>query len=221
MTSLLTRFKAFVKDCFIRNKYPRKSFGRIGEHCIIGKDCSLVPENIFMDDYSIIQDRNNFISYKGKLNIGKYSVFAAGCIIVPDTHRPVVGVPFYVQSQYHIGDEIHNITIKEDCWIGSGSILLSNCSLERGVIVGAGSVVTKSFPPYSVIAGVPAKIIAVKFSKEDIIKHEEVLYPIEDRLSISEIDDLFNKYYIGIRVMEKKLISDTENEFVSSFIHNI
>ena len=57
------------------------------------------------------------------------------------------------------GLENLGIEIDEDCWIGSNCSILGGTKLGRGCVVGAGSVVNKEFPPYSVIAGVPAKII--------------------------------------------------------------
>lgn len=51
------------------------------------------------------------------------------------------------------------IKIEDNCWIGSGSIILDGVVLKEGTIVGAGAVVTKSFPANSVIMGVPAKLV--------------------------------------------------------------
>jgi acetyltransferase-like isoleucine patch superfamily enzyme len=52
------------------------------------------------------------------------------------------------------------ITIEDDCWIASGATLLAGVTIGRGSVVAAGAVVTKSFPPNSIIAGVPAKRIS-------------------------------------------------------------
>ena len=51
------------------------------------------------------------------------------------------------------------IHIKHDAWIGAGAILLPNVTIGEMSVVGAGSVVTEDVPAYTVVAGVPAKII--------------------------------------------------------------
>ena len=51
------------------------------------------------------------------------------------------------------------ITIEDDVWIGAGAIILANVTIGSGSIVGAGAVVTRSCPPYSILAGVPARVI--------------------------------------------------------------
>lgn len=51
------------------------------------------------------------------------------------------------------------IILEEDCWIGSGAIILPNITVGASSIVAAGAVVTKNVPPNSVVAGVPAKVI--------------------------------------------------------------
>lgn len=54
------------------------------------------------------------------------------------------------------------ITIGDDCWIGRRSIILPGVTIGKGTIIGAGSIVTKSFPEYSIIGGNPAKIIGTR-----------------------------------------------------------
>lgn len=51
------------------------------------------------------------------------------------------------------------VIIREDAWIGAGAIILPNVTIGRGAVVGAGAVVTKNVEPYSVVVGVPAKVI--------------------------------------------------------------
>ena len=51
------------------------------------------------------------------------------------------------------------IILQDDCWLGSGVIVLPGVTIGECAIVGAGSVVTKDVPPYTVVADVPAKFI--------------------------------------------------------------
>lgn len=194
--------KRILHNIFYRPKYSRRRFGSIGRHTRIGDECALEPQYMYLDDYVVIQNRVNFISSEGRLIVKKYSVISSQCIIIPGTHMPLVGMPFYYQTIDHIGDECSDIIIEEDCWIGAGSILLMKSHIGRGAVVAAGSVVTKPVPPYAVVAGNPARVIGVKFTKEDILKHEEALYSPSERLSAEQIDNLFATFYSKVKPMK-------------------
>lgn len=55
--------------------------------------------------------------------------------------------------------EPSEVTIGDDVWVGARSIILPGVVIADGVIVGAGSVVTKSVPPYTLVAGNPARVV--------------------------------------------------------------
>jgi|Deesub1362A_J573_1020465.scaffolds.fasta_scaffold00528_18 maltose O-acetyltransferase len=55
--------------------------------------------------------------------------------------------------------ELGKVKIEKDAWIGAGAIILPNVTIGEGAVVGAGAVVTKDVPPYTVVAGVPARVI--------------------------------------------------------------
>ena len=57
------------------------------------------------------------------------------------------------------------VILEDDCWLGAGVIILPGVTVGKSAIVGAGSVVTKSIPPFHVFAGVPAKKINIIESK--------------------------------------------------------
>ena len=59
----------------------------------------------------------------------------------------------------HIKPITSSVILEEDCWIGTGAIILPGVTIGKMSIIGAGSVVTKDVPPYSVYAGVPARFI--------------------------------------------------------------
>jgi maltose O-acetyltransferase len=55
--------------------------------------------------------------------------------------------------------EVAPVTIEDDVWIGMATIILPGVTIGTGAVVGAGSVVTRSIPPYAVSAGNPARVI--------------------------------------------------------------
>lgn len=57
------------------------------------------------------------------------------------------------------GKSLKKIVIEDDVWIGAGSKILGGVTIGKGSVIGAGSVVTKNIPPYSIAVGNPARII--------------------------------------------------------------
>jgi acetyltransferase-like isoleucine patch superfamily enzyme len=51
------------------------------------------------------------------------------------------------------------VTVGNDVWIGANACVLRGVALGEGAIVGTGSVVTKDVPPYTIVAGNPARVI--------------------------------------------------------------
>lgn len=78
----------------------------------------------------------------------------------------------------------------------------------------------KEFPPYSVIAGIPAKIIGVKFSKDEIISHERSLYSQSERLSEDYLSELFETVYKDKKVITHVDLSDENVEYLKRELKN-
>ena len=64
-------------------------------------------------------------------------------------------------------DQIGDITLRRDVWLGTGCIVSAGVEIGEGTIVAAGSVVTKSLPPRVMAGGVPARVIRNLDNKED------------------------------------------------------
>lgn len=68
------------------------------------------------------------------------------------------------------------VTIGEVVWVGANAVMLDGVQIGRGSIFVAGSVVTKSVNPYSIVAGVLAKFIQYCWVAATIIQHESTVY---------------------------------------------
>lgn len=63
-----------------------------------------------------------------------------------------------------------NIVIDDDVWIGENVVVLSNVHIGQGAVVSAGAVVTHDVPPYTIVGGVPAKVLKMRY-ESDIISY--------------------------------------------------
>lgn len=64
----------------------------------------------------------------------------------------------------HSREPIKRVVIGHDVWVGSNAIVMQGVSIGTGAIIGAGSVVTRDVAPYSIVAGVPARLIRMRFN---------------------------------------------------------
>ena len=207
------RLRNFIYNQFtvyFRTTTPRNYSGR-PKHVELNGPLILDPRKVEIEDYVRLQPGLRIITQEGKVIIRKYTAIGADTVIIPGSHIPTVGLPQYL-STTHINDQDGTITIGEDCWIGAGSILLAHATIGRGCIVAAGSVVTKPVPPYAVVAGTPAKIIATRFSQPQILSHEAQLYPPRERMSEAELSTLFAEHYEGKHSIGTDQISPADRE---------
>lgn len=136
---------------------------RIGENFSLGKnsivECTGVIRELgegleIGDNVGIAA--NAFISVRGKVKIGSSTIFGPGVKIFSENHIFADrDTPIYLQGASRKG-----IEIGEDCWIGANAVILDGVKLGKGCVVAAGAIVNKDFEDYSVIGGVPAKIIS-------------------------------------------------------------
>lgn len=120
----------------------------------VSPDCRIVnPNNLFFDP----NDLNNFHSFGiyyqaiGRINIGKGTYIAPNCGLITSNHDI---------DNLDLHSKIESISIGKECWIGMNSVILPGVELGDKTIVGAGSVVTKSFRNgHCIIAGNPARVI--------------------------------------------------------------
>lgn len=87
-------------------------------------------------------------------------------------HKNTIGKYFWDSPR----DDKYKTFIEDDVWVGHGAIIIAGVRISKGSMVAAGSVVTKDIPPYSIVAGNPAKIIKYRFEKNEIEKHENILF---------------------------------------------
>ena len=100
----------------------------------------------------------------GRCVIGDDVMMGTGCVIITRNHRhDRTDIPMMDQGF----EEERPVFIGNDVWLGDRVIILPGVHIGDGCIIGAGSVVTRDIPPYSVAAGVPAKVIKDRKNAEE------------------------------------------------------
>ena len=87
-----------------------------------------------------------------------------------------------------------NIILDDDVWIGYGATILSGVHIGQGAVVAAGAVVTSNVPPYSIVGGVPARVIKYRF-RQPVIDYMLMLdySQLTEEMIKGHIDDLYTK----------------------------
>lgn len=111
------------------------------------------PNNIWIGKGSIIGD-NSILDGRNGIKIGENVVFASNVRIWTEQHDHR-DPWFRCETQEH-----KPVIIDDRAWIGSHTVILHSVHIGEGAVVAAGAVVTKDVPPYTIVAGIPAKKVA-------------------------------------------------------------
>lgn len=170
------KFGYFGNNTFLKKPYYQLSGEKyiyIGNNVTILKSCRLAVygENIKKSCSIIIGDGCyigfNFTALadaRGKIIIGNNVLFASNIIITNEDH----GINPEIEDSYMEQElSYKDVQIDDECWIGEKVCILPGVHIGKKSIIGAGSVVTKSIPDYSIAVGNPARVI----KKYNFTKH--------------------------------------------------
>lgn len=156
----------------------------------------ITRDNIKVGDYTIYNDyyndprdfeKNNVLYQypvnKDKLIIGKFcSIACKAKFLMTSGNHTMKSLSTYTFPIFyeewgldvsHITDAWDNkgdIVIGNDVWIGYDAIIMSGVKIGDGAIIGTRAIVTNDVPPYTIVGGIPAKVIKKRFSDDIILK---------------------------------------------------
>ena len=175
--------------------YSSRSFGYINKNALLVPPIEFGnPKNVYIYGETVLGPAS-ISAVNAKFIIKKGCAVAGGLRVQTGNHARLIGrfVGEVKNTEKPEGYD-KDVIVNEDVWIGANVTLLSGVTIGRGATIAAGAVVTKDVPPYSIVGGVPAKFIKFYWTIDEILEHEEKLYKKEEKLSRSDLIDIFNKY---------------------------
>lgn len=131
----------------------------LGSNVNLGRDVHVQTDghSVSIGAYSGIQDHCRLY---GAVSIGQGCLFAPNVYVSSGTHffDKIPYLPIQIQER-SCEAFCEPVEIGDDCWIGINAVIRSGITVGRGCVIGANSVVVDDVPPYSVVAGSPAKLI--------------------------------------------------------------
>lgn len=155
----------------------KKKMKSCGTDVTIDLHPQITPDMLSIGNHVYLGPNTRIISTRAQVKIGSHVMFGPGVTVVTGDHRTdLVGRPMIsvTDAEKRPEDDV-DVVIGDDVWVGANAVILKGVTIGTGAIVAAGSVVTKSVPPCAVAAGVPAKVVSMRFSDEDAKAHLETI----------------------------------------------
>lgn len=207
----ISRFKKFFS-----NHKQYKIIKKLNKQNIVSYN-SAVDEKTFLEGNNYIENasiKGTFMgaysycgkSYLNNCKIGRFTSISRDVVVVSPTHPLdfVSTFPGFYNSQmprfpfserkfneFLLTEEGYECEIGNDVWIGRNVLIKGGIHIGDGAVIGMGSIVTKDIPPYSIVTGVPARVIRYRFSQDIISKLLKIQWWNWDYSKISEQKNLF------------------------------
>jgi virginiamycin A acetyltransferase len=218
--SQIYNYRAFVQKRLIKKKFPLAIIDSkatitkdviLGDHVKIGGNV-LIRGNIHIGKGSFINGPSHIsCSQSNSIVIGAFCSIADFVYIINGSHNLNTlstyhsATGFYSNS-FDIENKNKSIIIGNDVWIGAHSVILEGVIIGDGAVIAAGSVVTKDVETYSIVGGVPAKLIRKRFDEQIIEKLQQLKWWEKDDEAILKMKKIFQQNINELNMQELDLL---------------
>lgn len=144
--------------------------------------------NLSVGSHVSIPKRTTFYCTEASLTIGDNVIFGPSPTIITGDHNISKIGSFIIDTKEKQGKNDLPVEIGSDVWTGANVTILKGVHVGRGSVIAAGAVLNKSVPPYSIVGGVPARVLKYRFTIEEVLEHERLLYPKGSRYTRDDLE---------------------------------
>lgn len=178
---MIYRFISFVQRAWnklIVTPIKKGTLGSCGKEVRLGRGMRMYgSKNLTIGNDVGIGEGALFMCTRAKITIGDHVMFGPRVTVITGGHRMnLVGryMTSVTEAEKEAGDD-RDIIFKGDNWIGANATVLRGVTVGEGAVIAAGAVVTKDVPPYAIVGGVPARVLKMRFTEDEIKQHTELL----------------------------------------------
>jgi len=143
-------------------------FSKHGKNITIGKNSDITYRNVELGNNVSIGRYTLLMCTRAKIIIGDHVMLGPRVTMITGGHRMDVFGKFIdeIGNDDKLPENDQDIVLEGDNWIGAGAYILKGVTIGRSSVVAAGAVVTKDVEPYSIVGGIPAKLIKKRFTQK-------------------------------------------------------
>ena len=162
---------------FFLHPYYRKSLKHCGKDVKFGKDIDITWNNCEIGSDVTVGKGATFLCTRAPIIIGDHVMFGPNVTMITGDHRVnIVGrLMTSVTDSEKLPENDLPIILNGDNWIGANSTILKGVTVGEGAVVAAGALVNKNVPPYAIVGGVPARVIKMRFTEDEIAEHKKLI----------------------------------------------
>ena len=169
-------FSSIVKPfSYCIREWQKSRFNECGKNVYVGKRCIFTEKNMIIGDDVYIGSNACMQSEHGMIYIGNHVMFGPGVHIHGGNHKIREVGKLLKHTSDKLPGEDGKVIIEDDCWIGANAMILAGVTIGTGSVIGAGAIVTKNIPSYSVYTGVPNIKLRTRFTQQELIDHKKKL----------------------------------------------
>lgn len=172
----------------------RPAFARYGANFIFDPHDHFSYEHIEVGDDVSLGSGAVLMASESRILIGDKVMFGPNVTVVGGNHNTSQRGRFMYDVIQKRPEDDQDVVIEDDVWVGCGAIILKGVRIGRGSIVAAGALVNREVEPYSIVGGVPARVIGVRFGDfETLRNHDTTLYPPDKRLKDDVLKEILQR----------------------------